>query len=147
VANSGRDATVVYKRPSSDEILLDVQANTSGFVNALEAYDPGWLAQVDGRPTSVFPANGLTLATPVSAGKHAVRFRYYTPGKTLGVALSLSAVTLLAFLIWLSPSAPSIGQPGTASAVAPGKPVVQSGLQTDQALQQRHPRRRRRFGK
>ena len=100
--NTERAGTAVYHRPSSDEILLDVSAGGPGFVDVLEAYDPGWMAEVDGQPAPVFPANGFTLAIPVSSGKHAVRFVYGTPGRSLGMAFSLSALGFLALLIWRS---------------------------------------------
>ena len=123
-AGSGSDGTVVYKRPSSDEILLDVSASGSGFVNVVESYDPGWSAQVDGQSAPIFAANGFNLAAPVPAGKHAVRLFYRTPGRTLGMALSLLATVLLGWLIrWPIPAA----------AAAPVKAAVQA----------RRPRRRR----
>jgi hypothetical protein len=139
-ANSGRDAAVVYNRPSSDEILVDVSAGAAGFVNVLEAYDPGWSAQVDGQSASLFPANGFTLATPVSAGHHVVRFRYFTPGRTVGVALSLLATSLLGFLVWFSRSAPLHVPPGPATATAPDPPAARGRSQKDHSIRQ-HRRR------
>jgi hypothetical protein len=111
------EGSVAYSRPSTDEILLDVSAGGSGFVNVLESFDPGWSAEVDGQSAPVFAANGFTLAAPVPAGKHAVRFLYETPGRTLGIVLSLLAAGLLAGLLWWP--APTVG-------VAPGKPVSQT---------------------
>jgi multidrug transporter EmrE-like cation transporter len=120
--------TVAYKRPSSDEILLDVSAGGAGFVNVVESYDPGWLAEVDGQPAEVFAADGFTLAVPVPAGKHAVRFLYSTPGRTPGMVLSLLAAGLLAGLVRLSPPVAT----GPSMAAAAVKP----------AAQPRRPRRR-----
>jgi hypothetical protein len=111
------EATVVYHRPSSDEITLDVSAGGSGFVSVVESYDPGWSAAVDGRPVEVFAGNGFTLAAPVPAGQHAVRFLYETPGRTLGITLSLLAAAMLAGLLWL---------PLPAAKTVPSKPVQQS---------------------
>jgi hypothetical protein len=95
--------TVVYHRPSSDEIVLDVLAGSPGFVNVLEAFDPGWSAQVDGQPAALYAGDGFTLALPVAAGQHTIRFVYSTPGRSVGVALSLLATGLLALLICFSP--------------------------------------------
>jgi hypothetical protein len=128
VGAAASEGTVDYKRPSSDEILLDVSAGGAGFVNVVESYDPGWLAQVDGKPAEVFAANGFTLAVPVSPGKHSVRFLYRTPGRTPGLVLSLLAAGLLAGLIRLSPSV-AAGPSMAAAALKPG-------------TQPRHPRRR-----
>ena len=114
-ANFGASGTVDYKRPSSDEILLDVSAGGSGFVNVVESYDPGWSAYVDGQPVPVFAANGFTLAVPVSAGRHAVRLLYETPGRGTGVLLSLLAAALLACLIWFARFAPTAVRSGLIS--------------------------------
>jgi hypothetical protein len=99
------EGTVVYQRPSSDEILLDVAAGGTGFVNVVESYDPGWSAGVDGQSVPIFAGNGFTLTVPVSGGKHAVRLRYETPGRTVGAVLSIIVAALLAGLIWLPLSA------------------------------------------
>jgi hypothetical protein len=110
--------TAMYHRPSSDEILLDVSDTGSGFVNVLESYDPGWSADIDGQPADVFAANGFTLAAPVAAGQHTMRFVYRTPGRTTGIWLSLVAAGLLFWLVWL---------PAPAIAVAPVAPAGQTG--------------------
>jgi hypothetical protein len=107
-ANSAGGGTVDYKRPSSDEILLDVSAGGSGFVNVVESYDPGWSAEVDGQAAPIFAANGFTLAAPVSAGRHSVRFWYETPGRSTGVLLSLFAAALLAGLLRFARLTPRI---------------------------------------
>jgi hypothetical protein len=122
VAASERDGSVVYRRPSSDEIELEVSAAGPGFVDVLESYDPGWSAQVDGQPAPIFPANSFTLAAPVQAGKHAVRLRYHTPGRRLGIALSLSAAGLLALLLWRSPPARYPVPPERPAAADPRRP-------------------------
>jgi hypothetical protein len=115
------EGTVTYTRPSSDEILLDISATGSGFANVLESYDPGWSAEVDGQSAPVFAANGFTLAAPVPAGKHAVRFLYDTPGRGLGMALSLLAAGLLGGLIWLPAR--------VAAAAPPVRPAAQTRRQ------------------
>jgi hypothetical protein len=92
-------ATPVYSRISSDEIRLETTAGQAGFVQVLEAYDPGWTAEVDGVRAPVVPANGFTIAVPVPAGSHVVRLLYHTPGRTLGVVFSLLSVLSLVALV------------------------------------------------
>jgi hypothetical protein len=98
-ARSGSIGSVNYKRPSSDEIQLDVSSSGAGFVNVVESHDPGWSAEVDGQPAPFYAANGFTLAAPVSAGTHTVRFVYRTPGRATGVLLSFLAAGMLAGLV------------------------------------------------
>jgi hypothetical protein len=115
-AKTASSGTVEYRRPSSDEILLDVSAGGAGFVNVVESYDPGWSAEVDGQPAPIFAANGFSLAAPVEAGKHTVRFLYETPGRGTGIVLSLVTAGLCALLIWKSRFAAPAVAPGVAQA-------------------------------
>jgi len=92
-------AAVDYSRPSSDEILLRTTSGQRGFVHVLEAFDPGWTATVDGERAPVVPANGFTMVIPIPAGIHTLRLRYETPGRAMGVGLSLLSFGLLAALI------------------------------------------------
>jgi len=98
-ANATSSGTVEYRRPSSDEIVLDVSATGAGFVNVVESFDPGWSAEVDGQPAPIFAANGFSLAAPVGAGQHTVRFTYETPGRGTGIMLSLVALGLCGLLV------------------------------------------------
>ncbi len=91
--------TAEYSRPSTDEIVVRVASPEPGYVRLLESYDPGWSATEDGRAGSVVPANGFEMAVPVGAGRHVVRFRYETPGRTTGTVLSLASLGLLAVLL------------------------------------------------
>jgi len=99
-ASSGNPARVRYTRSSSDEIQLDAVTDRPGFVYLVEAYDPGWNAQVDGNRAPVVLANGFAMAIPISSGRHSIDLNYRTPGRLTGVMLSLLSVCLLAGLIW-----------------------------------------------
>jgi hypothetical protein len=98
--NDENQTAVMYSRPSSDEIRLETAAGQAGFVHVLESYDPGWSAEVDGKRGLVAIANGFSMAVPVEAGKHAIRLRYQTAGRTVGWILSFISASLLAVLIW-----------------------------------------------
>jgi hypothetical protein len=85
-----------YARPDSDHIEI----RASGpIVHVLEAYDPGWTAEVDGSPAPIHEAPGLGMDIPVSAGDHNVRLTYRTPGRTTGIILSIVSLVLLAILV------------------------------------------------
>jgi hypothetical protein len=92
---------VEYSRPSSDEIQVMSQSGQAGSVSLLESYDPGWKADVDGRPAVVEIANGFAMKVPVPAGRHRLRLRYETPGRSLGWILSLVSAGMLAGLLWV----------------------------------------------
>lgn len=90
---------VIYSRPSSDEIHIETRPERPGFVAVLESYDPGWKASLDGVAAPVVMANGFSMAVPVTPGQHAIVLRYYTPGRRLGILLSLASAVLLASLL------------------------------------------------
>ena len=100
--NKTNPVPVMYSRPSSDEIRIETAPDRSGFVTVLESFDPGWKATVDGRDTPVALANGFTMAVPVIAGKHLLTLRYETPGRRIGVLLSLASALVLAGLLWVA---------------------------------------------
>jgi hypothetical protein len=97
---TGGAASVVYERPSSDEIRVRTSTEEAGFVEVLESYDPGWSAAVDGVHAPVVLANGFSMAVPIATGKHKVRLWYETPGRAAGFVLSLISICLLGGLIW-----------------------------------------------
>lgn len=97
---------MAYFRPSSDEILIKTSGERAGFIRVLEACDPGWTADVDGTGVLVVPANGFSMAVPIPSGKHALRLRYHTPGRTLGGVLSLLSTCSLVGLIWTARGIP-----------------------------------------
>lgn len=90
---------VTYHRPSDDSILLQTSANQAGVVNVLEAYDPGWNAEVDGVATPVLQASGVGMTVQAPAGLHTIRLRYRAPGRSTGAALSILSLCTLAVLI------------------------------------------------
>ena len=54
---------------------------------------------MDGRPAPVADSGGIAFAVSVPAGRHFIRLRYHTPGRTTGLLLSLLGTSLLAILI------------------------------------------------
>jgi hypothetical protein len=94
------EATAVYRRPAGDRIEVDVTAPGPGFLEVLEAHDPGWSAEVDGRTAPIFLASGMVMAVPLAvAGAHHVVLRYETPGATAGRVTSLLSLGLLLGLL------------------------------------------------
>jgi hypothetical protein len=92
-------AAISYSRPASDEIDLKIVNASPGFVQLVESYDPGWTATVDGAPAPVLSANGFEMAIPVRRGNSDVRLRYETPGRAIGILLSLLSAVSLAGLL------------------------------------------------
>lgn len=107
-ADDGRDdlggddpawAPATDVRLTPDELTLRVDAPTRGWVVVQEAWYPGWVATVDGRPTTVRRANYLMRALRVPAGRHVVAMRYapprYRPLAALAIAALAASLALL----------------------------------------------------
>jgi hypothetical protein len=88
-----------YPYVTSDLIEIHSSLSRPGVVHVLEAYDPGWIAEVDGVPAPIIELRGLGMDIPVAGGEHLVRLHYRTPGRTAGTLMSLASVALLALLV------------------------------------------------
>jgi O-antigen/teichoic acid export membrane protein len=98
-----RDARAQIARYEAQEIIITITAPASGYLVLMDAYDPGWIAQVDGRDTPVLRANHAFRAVEVPAGVHEIRMLYRPLSFRVGLLLSaiggliLVAVTIAAF--------------------------------------------------
>jgi hypothetical protein len=63
---------------NTDELLaqVDVKRPAGVWLYYADAYHPGWISQVDGKPARIFTANGAFKAVFLEAGKHCVRFYF-----------------------------------------------------------------------
>jgi hypothetical protein len=83
-----------------DRFALEATLARPGLVVLLEAWDPGWVATVDGAPAAVLRANLVFRAVAVPAGRHRVEMRYRPREVLHGLvvsALAMAALVALAF--------------------------------------------------
>jgi hypothetical protein len=113
---------------------VEVEANPKkpGTLVLTDAPWPGWQVTVDGKKEELLVLNaGLHRGVRLSPGKHRVRFLYWPTSLTVG--LSLSALSLIAFLALLAPwrrsLAEDVSQPNTGPA-----PAKQQAVQRDQRI-------------
>ena len=71
-------AELLVQRP--DRLELRIEAPRPGLLVAVEAFDEGWQAEVDGEAVDVLRANVIFRAIPIEAGTHAVVLRYRPAG-------------------------------------------------------------------
>ena len=91
VKGKGTGAAVIA-RPSPEEIKVAVDAETASILEVGEHFDPGWSAQVDGKPAPVITVDSAILGTVVPAGRHQVTLRYWPAGLTPGLFIALFAL-------------------------------------------------------
>jgi hypothetical protein len=77
-----------------------VADGAAGYLVSTDSYYPGWRAYLDGRPTALHRANLAFRAVPVPPGRHVVEFRYEPWSVRLGIAVSLLATMVVAWLLW-----------------------------------------------
>ena len=92
------EARVVTEKAT--RVRVSSLTSSSGYVVLADAYDPGWVATVDGRPVEVLRADVGFRAVAVPSGPHDVEFRYEPPAVRVGLlASALSAAVVLALSI------------------------------------------------
>jgi len=86
---------IVEERPGF--LKLEAVSSHPGHLVVLDAYAPGWRAEVDGRPAPLLQADGVFRAVPLPPGRHQVECRYRPASLawggvvSLGVALGMAA--------------------------------------------------------
>ena len=83
------------QRYTPNEVVIQVDATAPGYLVLSDAWSPGWTASVDGASVGILRANTAFRAVPVPAGKHNVQFRFWPPGLSAGLTISLLTATLL----------------------------------------------------
>lgn len=74
-----------YREIAPEDVRIEADAADPSIVVVRTAYDPGWSATVDGRPTTILPADGLLMGIPVEPGAHQIRLTYRDPDVTRGL--------------------------------------------------------------
>jgi hypothetical protein len=87
---------------SDTEVTVEVRARAAGQLVLLDAFYPGWRAEVDGRSTPIRAANGAFRAVAVEPGRHEVRFSYRPASVVVGGAISIAAMAILVTGLLLS---------------------------------------------
>ena len=92
---------------SSDQIVMDAEADRPTVVVVRDGYAPGWTATVAGSPAPVLRASGRHRAVEIPAGRSHVVMSYRPPSLRRGLAVGLAAALAIALLGWRpSPSRP-----------------------------------------
>ena len=81
------------------EIRISVNADNPGFVNLSNVWYPGWLAEIDDKPTKIFRANYLFSAVAVPDGTHELRLVYKPSSFYVGAMVSLVSTFGMVLLI------------------------------------------------
>ena len=86
-------------REHGPEIVVEAETAADAFLLLADTYYPGWTAEIDGQPATVYRANLAVRAVPLPKGRHVVRFTYVAPRFMTGLVVSGAALSML--VIWL----------------------------------------------
>ncbi|HEY9792546.1 MAG TPA: YfhO family protein [Candidatus Obscuribacterales bacterium] len=90
-------ATIVHD--GDDRVVIDGSTPAPNYLVLCDEFYPGWKAFVDGKETTIYPANILFRAVLVPAGKHHVEFVYEPLSLSIGLYIFSAALLLLLILI------------------------------------------------
>lgn len=82
-------ARIVSYRP--DRVDVDVMSSRPGILTLHSNFYPGWIAEIDGRATTIQRSGGLFQAVAVSSGAHRVVFRF-APFSAANLVAALQAL-------------------------------------------------------
>ncbi len=91
LAAAGGVSTVEIAAYGPEQVLLHVSLEAPGYLVLTDAWYPGWVAEVDGRPAPILRADLYFRAVELAAGEHQVAFRYRPGSVRLGLGISLAS--------------------------------------------------------
>ena len=89
--------TVSIVSQSYNDITVEYETESPGFLLLTDSYYPGWEAKIDGEEVPIYRADHIFRAVFVMSGRHTVTFRFAQPLFWLGVAIA--GVTALGLVV------------------------------------------------
>jgi hypothetical protein len=82
------------------QVIVDCETSTSDVLHLQQNYYPGWTTFIDGKET--LPNHELcSMSTPITEGRHAIRFEYHQNAvKYLFLLSMLSGILLIGLLLY-----------------------------------------------
>lgn len=92
---NGQILLPTIKKYEPQDIVLETNTESSSILFLSDAYEPGWKATIDSKPTEVLRAHYAFRAVEVPAGKHFVTFKYTSQSAQLGLYVTYASIALL----------------------------------------------------
>jgi hypothetical protein len=90
-------AEIIKYRP--DKIVIKADADQNGVLLLNDKFDTKWKAEIDGKPTEIFPCNYIMRGIAVEAGKHTITMRY-TPYMKAFILQLLGILIIISVIIY-----------------------------------------------
>ncbi|MBC8206610.1 MAG: YfhO family protein [Kiritimatiellales bacterium] len=89
---------VLSKTPA--ELRLKTESTAESFLIIAEKFDPQWIAEIDGKQTPVYRADGILQSVRLPAGTHEVVLRYQPPKIALTVSIASWGIQMALLLLF-----------------------------------------------
>ena len=109
-ADRGGQGQATVTQYATDSVRIHTTASADAWLVLSDTYYPGWVASVDGQPTTVLRGDVLFRAVAVPAGDHDVEFRFEPASVRLGLAISVVSLLLLILALVVSGLAGNAGR-------------------------------------
>lgn len=88
-----------------ERVVIDAQLDAEGYLVLADAWDPGWIALVDGAPAPIARADVIFRAVLLEPGAHRVEFLYrprafYSGVLLSGIGIALWGIAVLGAVLW-----------------------------------------------
>jgi hypothetical protein len=94
---SARDWSEVTDR-EAPKVSIEAQLGCSGMVILGDAYFPGWVATVDGKPAQIYEAYGIVRGVVAPSGRHRIEMSYRPKSVYAGAAMTVVGLLGACFL-------------------------------------------------
>jgi hypothetical protein len=97
----GGQGTAMVTAYSANGVRVHTSASADAWLVLSDTYYPGWVAYIDGQPTTVLRGDVLFRVVPVPGGEHDVEFRFEPTSVRVGLLITLvsSALVVLALIV------------------------------------------------
>jgi hypothetical protein len=92
-AAGSRDSAEIVEY-EDERVVLNVRAESRGYVLLADSWYPGWEATVDGKPAPIHRADFIFRAVEVEAGEHRVEFVYRPISLAIGALISAASLVV-----------------------------------------------------
>ncbi|MCL4368656.1 MAG: YfhO family protein [Actinobacteria bacterium] len=87
------------RRPSVNQVIVDVNATAPGYLVLAEVWYPGWRVYVDGVERPLRRTDYIFRSVRVEPGQHEVRFAFQPRFWPLGLWISLATLAMMALIL------------------------------------------------
>lgn len=95
------EQTMSLEKMTDRRIVGSIDVRQAGRLILSVPADEGWSLYVDGKKTKIKPFADALIGVHLKEGTHKIELRYTTPGVQIGAVISIAALLLFLFSMWI----------------------------------------------